>query len=99
MTGEESQFNWWVYIIQTDNESYYTGITTDPTRRFMEHLEVYEGVKNAKGAKFFRSVKPVRIIHQEAFANRSEASKRERQIKKLNRAQKQQLVLKSQVDI
>lgn len=99
MTDKVSQSHWWVYIIQTHNESYYTGITTDLTRRFEEHLQVYEGVKKARGAKFFRTVKPLRIIHQEAFANRSEASKRERQIKRMSRTEKERLVLETKPGI
>lgn len=78
--------NWFLYIILTTNNKLYTGITTDLERRFNEH-------KNSKkGAKFFRSHTPKKIIHSEIFSNRSEASKRESYIKSLTRKQKDELI-------
>jgi putative endonuclease len=75
--------NWFVYIILTSKDKLYTGISTDPERRFVEHL-----CDTKKGAKYFRSDSPVRIIHLEEFATMSEALKREAAIKKLSSAQK-----------
>jgi putative endonuclease len=77
---------WFLYIILTEKNRLYTGITTDLERRFYEHL------MGKKGAKFFRSDSPITIIYTEKFANRSLASIRESQIKKMNRLQKEQLV-------
>jgi len=82
---------WSVYLILTESERIYTGITTDPERRFQEHLATYEG-KGTKGAKFFRGHKPVKLVYREAAENRSEASKREIAIKKLPRNKKLQLI-------
>ena len=73
--------NWTVYIIQTKVGKLYTGITTDLTRRFKAH-------KNQKGARFFRFSDPENIVYLELQPNRSEASKREAYIKKLNRKEK-----------
>lgn len=78
--------SWYVYIILTSKEKLYTGISTDPERRFVEHL-----CDTKKGAKFFRSDSPVRIIHLEEFDTMSEALKREISIKKLSSAQKRKL--------
>ena len=79
--------SWFVYIIETTSGKYYTGITTDVDRRFDEH-------KNdpKKGAKFFRSNTPKKVIHIENFENRSLASKREYEIKKMTKPQKIELV-------
>lgn len=78
--------NWFLYIILTTNNKLYTGITTDVERRFEEH-------KNSKkGAKFFRSNTPKKIMYTESFPNRSEASKRESYIKSLTRKQKDELI-------
>ena len=68
--------NWFVYVILTAKGKLYTGISTDPERRFVEHL-----CDTKKGAKFFRSDSPVVIIHLEEFETMSEALKREIAIK------------------
>ena len=77
--------DWWVYIIRCSDNSYYTGIATDPQRRFAEHA-------NGRGAKYFRSRKPQQIVFQEGGYDRSAASKREWQIKALTRQEKELLV-------
>ncbi len=76
---------WQVYIIQTKSGKLYTGITTDITRRFSEH-------SNKKGAKYFRLEKPQDVVFIQACKNRSEATKREIEVKKLNRNEKMKLV-------
>lgn len=81
---------WHVYIIQTDLGTLYTGITTDLERRLSEHR------KGKKGARFFRFSSASKLIYSEQHVNRSEATKRERAIKKMTRHQK--LTLTSLVD-
>lgn len=78
--------SWFVYMIETEAQKLYTGITTDPERRFQEHLN------SPKGAKYFRSDRPVRIVFLESCRDRSHASQRERAIKKLTRARKLRLI-------
>ena len=78
--------NWFVYIILCDDDSLYTGITTDTDRRFQEHLD------SKLGARYFNGRKPIEIIYSETGHDRSSALKREAAIKKLSRRQKQQLV-------
>jgi putative endonuclease len=73
----------------TAKEKLYTGISTDPERRFFEHL-----LDNKKGAKFFRSDSPQKIIHCEEFTTMSEALKREAEIKKFTSTKKRALFLK-----
>jgi len=87
---------WFVYMIKTEKGALYTGIATDPDRRFLEHLAAFEGkplAKAKKGAKYFRSQKPVKIVYREAFESRSLATKRELAIKKLPSSAKGKLVL------
>ena len=74
--------NWYVYIIESSDSSYYTGITTDLKRRFNQHT-------NGKGAKFFNGRKPIRIIYSEDGHTKSSASKREQEIKRLSRKEKE----------
>lgn len=73
-------------MIHADDGSYYTGISTNPVRRFMEHKT------QKKGAKFFRGRSPQKIVYCEGEHDRSSASIREAQIKKLTRTQKNRLI-------
>lgn len=77
---------WFVYIIETTSGKLYTGITKDIERRFNEHLN------SKKGAKFFRLNTPKKVVYEEKFKDRSEASKREWQIKQLSRKEKDNLI-------
>ena len=77
---------WSLYIIEASDASLYTGITTDVERRFEEHLNCQ------KGAKYFNGRRPVRIVYREDGHSRSSASRREMEIKKLSRQEKQNLV-------
>ncbi|MBL4743276.1 MAG: GIY-YIG nuclease family protein [Cycloclasticus sp.] len=77
--------SWFVYIIEASDSSLYTGITTDLKRRFKQH-------KSGKGAKYFNGRSPRKFVYTEDADNRSSASIREAQIKKLSKAQKLQLI-------
>jgi len=78
----KSEKNWYVYIIESNDESLYTGITTDVERRFQQHLN-HKG-----GARYFQGRKPKKIVYLEDGHDRSTASKREVEIKSLSRSQK-----------
>nr|BDT27089.1 GIY-YIG nuclease family protein [Bacteriovorax sp. HI3] len=81
--------NWYVYVILTTKGKLYTGISTDPERRFVEHL-----CDVKKGAKYFRTDSPVMIVHLEEFETMSEALKREIHIKKWPAQKKRALIPK-----
>ncbi len=72
---------YFVYMLECQDESLYTGITTDVARRFAEHQK---GI----GSNFTRAKKAVRIVYTEECATRSAALKREAAIKRLTRPQK-----------
>jgi putative endonuclease len=78
--------NWSVYIIQCSDNSLYTGITTDISRRFHQHA-------TRRGAKYFRGRQPETLVYIEAGHNRVTASRREVEIKKLGRNEKLQLII------
>lgn len=77
---------WFVYIIEASDQSYYTGVTTDISRRFNQHL-------TGKGAKYFRGRKPVHVVYSESEHTRSSACARETAIKKLSKQKKTELIL------
>ncbi|WP_050697388.1 GIY-YIG nuclease family protein [Anaeromassilibacillus senegalensis] len=74
-----------VYILQCADGSFYTGWTTNLQNRLRIHCI-------GKGAKYTRARLPVKLIYWETAENRSEALRREAQIKRLTHAQKEQLV-------
>lgn len=76
---------YFVYMLECENGSIYTGIAKDVEKRFNEHIDAS---KNRKGAKYTRAFKPKRIVAIFAVKNRSEALSLESRIKKLNREQK-----------
>lgn len=77
---------WFVYMIRTDDNQLYTGITTDMARRWREHTS------GKAGARYFRGRTPSKICLLENYADRSQASKREAAIKQLKRAEKDLLL-------
>lgn len=79
--------SWFVYILCCADDTLYTGVTTDPVRRLREHNGEIRG-----GARYTRSRQPVSMIWHESQPNRSEACKREAQLKRLSRAAKLRLI-------
>ena len=77
---------WYVYIVRTEKGKFYTGISTDVERRFIEHLTGFGGAKALKGDPASE------LVYVEDAHDRSDASKRESAIKKLSRLQKETLV-------
>lgn len=80
---------YYVYILKCRDGSLYTGWTTDPERRLKEHNE-------GKGAKYTRSRLPAVLKYLEIFGTKSEAVKREYQIKQLSRQEKMALTIQRQ---
>lgn len=78
--------DWFVYILRCSDNSLYTGITTDLKRRVGEH----NGEKSV--TRYTRVRQPVKLVYQEISSSRSEASKREAQIKKLRKFEKESLL-------
>ena len=77
---------WSVYIIRCDDDSLYTGVSTDVERRFREHRD------QPRGAKFFNGRRPLEVVYREEGHTRSTAARREAAIKQLSREQKLQLI-------
>lgn len=74
-----------VYLIECRDGSLYTGITTDIARRFQEHRQ---GI----GSRYTRAHGVKRVVYTEECTDRSRASKREADIKRLTREEKWALV-------
>jgi putative endonuclease len=79
--------DWYVYILRCVDDSLYTGITTDVQRRLQEHNS-----KDGSAARYTRSRQPVALVYQETASSRSEATRREMEIKAMDRAAKELLI-------
>lgn len=74
-----------VYILKCNDETYYTGWTTDLEKRIATH-------NKGKGAKYTRARLPVQLVYHESFDDKSSAMKKEYEIKQLSRKEKEVLV-------
>ena len=76
---------WYVYILRCGDGTLYTGITDDIPRRLAAH-------RSGKGAKYTRGRGPLELVYQEQVPDKSAALRREIQIKRLRRAEKERLI-------
>jgi len=78
--------NWYVYIAKTKTRRYYTGITKNPQERIIKHNQ-------GKGSQLAIQQGPFELIYvSKFFISKSEARKREIQIKGWNRRKKEKLI-------
>lgn len=73
---------YYLYILLCADNTFYTGITVDLSRRVLEHN------KGSLGAKYTRGRRPVTLVYSKRFRNRSTASRAEALFKKLSRTAK-----------
>ncbi len=76
---------WFVYLVRCADDSLYTGIAKDVSRRCQQH-------NAGTASRYTRSRLPVVVVYQERHASRSLALRREAAIKALSRRQKMALV-------
>ena len=77
--------DWKVYIVKCSDKTFYTGITNNIKLRLETH-------NLGKGAKYTKSRLPVILVYLERVDDKSDALRREIEIKKLNRSQKINLI-------
>ena len=82
--GVYAQGNY-AYILRCSDGTYYTGWTNDLDKRLASHNE-------GKGSKYTRTRRPVELVYYESFETKQEAMRREWEIKKKSRADKQKLI-------
>lgn len=76
---------WYVYILQCNDGSLYTGITNDLQKRIDTH-------NDGSGSKYIRSRRPVKLVYKEEFSTKSEALKKEAKIKSFDKENKKALI-------
>ena len=75
----------YTYIVKCRDNTYYTGWTNDLDRRMKAH-------NSGTGAKYTWSRRPVRLVYYEAYRTKEEAMRREREIKRMSRKEKEKLI-------
>jgi putative endonuclease len=75
-----------VYILRTNKNTLYIGQTNNLEKRLLTH-------KSKKGAKYLKAFDSFKLVYQEEYKTRSEALKREYQLKQLSKAQKERLII------
>lgn len=73
--------SWKVYILRCGDGTLYTGIAVDVQRRLETH-------RSGKGAKYTRGRGPLKLVYTEVCTSKSDALKRELQIKGMTKTEK-----------
>lgn len=82
----ETERPWHVYIVRCADGTLYTGVTNDIETRIAAH-------NAGRGARYTRPRRPVSLLYIEPAGARGAALRREYEIKRLPREQKQRLAL------
>ncbi|UDI79143.1 GIY-YIG nuclease family protein [Staphylococcus taiwanensis] len=75
----------YVYIVKCKDNTLYTGYAKDVEARIAKH-------NAGKGAKYTKIRRPVVLVYQETFTSKSEAMRREYEIKTFTREQKLKMI-------
>ena len=75
----------YTYILRCNDGTYYCGWTNDLEKRIKTH-------NAGKGSKYTKTRLPVELVYYEEFSTKKEAMSREWHIKRLTRAQKEELI-------
>ena len=84
---KKSMKTWYLYVLRCSDDTLYTGVTTDPQRRLIEHNT------SKRGAKYTSARRPTQMIYCEEHEDRSSAQKAEYKFKKLTREQKEKIII------
>ena len=74
-----------VYLLECRDKTYYCGWATDSKKRLKAH-------NKGKASKYTKPRRPVTLVYQEACKSKSQAMKREAEIKSWSRLQKKALI-------
>lgn len=82
----DENMSYFVYILGCSDGTLYTGYTNSLEKRLLEH-------NRGTGAKYTKSRRPCKLLYSEEFETRSEAMKREWEIKhKYSRLDKERMI-------
>jgi putative endonuclease len=78
--------NYYLYVLQCSDSSYYCGIAKNVEKRLCEHNHT------KKASKYVRARKPAELVYTSSALNKNDALSYEKKFKKLNRKQKENLI-------
>jgi putative endonuclease len=73
--------SWVFYVLKCRDNTLYTGITSDVSRRINQH-------NNGTASRYTRSRLPVKLVFSQPCRNRSQALRKEYAMKQLSRKEK-----------
>ena len=82
----------YMYILECEDQSYYTGSTIDLRRRIGQH-------QDGEGANYTKKHLPVKLVYFEEFERIDQAFYREKQIQNWGRAKKRALIEHNNIDL
>ena len=86
MNVKKNKKNFYVYILQCNDDTLYTGSTLDLTKRLKSHNKL------KSGAKYTRARRPVVLVYSEQTKTIPNARSREAEIKRMTRSEKLLLI-------
>jgi putative endonuclease len=78
-----------LYILRCANKALYTGITNNLSARLKKH-------SLGKGSKYVWANSPFELVYTEQLEDKSSALKREAEVKRLTKLEKEELIIKTQ---
>ncbi|MDP2860209.1 MAG: GIY-YIG nuclease family protein [bacterium] len=85
--GEGQITMYFIYILRTSSDTLYIGQTNNLEKRLEEHRS-----KSVKSAKYIRYFDSFNLAYTESYPTRQEAMRREAQLKRWPRSQKEVLI-------
>lgn len=82
---DDAKVKHYCYLVLCSDNTLYCGYTNNLNKRIAAH-------NSGKGAKYTKTRLPVKLVYNETFDNKSDAMKREWQIKQYTRYQKLKLI-------
>ena len=79
--------SYFVYILRTSSNTLYIGQTNNLEKRIQEHKN-----KSSKSAKYIRYFSSFDLIYSEKYPTRKEAMRREAQLKRWSRKEKEAII-------
>ncbi len=76
---------WQLYILRCGDGTLYTGIAVDAEKRLAAH-------RSGRGAKYTRGRGPLELVYLEQCPTHSDALRRELEVKRLTREEKEMLL-------
>lgn len=76
----------YTYLLECADQTFYCGWTNDLDKRVKTH-------NSGQGAKYTKSRRPVTLVYYEEFETKEEAMRREWEIKRLTRKEKEKLMI------